>query len=156
MIKHRNLGSMLQCMAALALCIGLISQPAFGQLPWMNTNLTPQARTELFVARDDPEPEDPADCNSSASQYGFVGLRIPIARAPHRGHPGSGHSDLPGDQWRQRRGGGDCVPEPTATGLPSAPLAAATFNPALNFAWGAIVGQETRNFAHQVLASVPP
>ncbi len=47
--------------------------------------------------------------------------------------------------------GGDCVPEPTATGLPSAPLAAATFNPALNFAWGAIVGQETRNFAHQVL-----
>ena len=47
--------------------------------------------------------------------------------------------------------GGDCLPEPTATGFPSATLGAATFNPALNFAWGAIVGQETRNFAHQVL-----
>jgi beta-glucosidase len=35
--------------------------------------------------------------------------------------------------------------------LPSATLGAATFNPALNFAWGAIIGQETRNFAHHVL-----
>ena len=47
--------------------------------------------------------------------------------------------------------GGDCVPEPTATGFPSGTLGAATFNPALNFAWGAVLGQETRNFAHQVL-----
>ena len=29
--------------------------------------------------------------------------------------------------------------------------AAATFNRALNFAWGAVVGQEARNFAHHVL-----
>jgi len=47
--------------------------------------------------------------------------------------------------------GGDCVPEPTATALPSATLAGATFNRSINFEWGAVLGQEARDFAHHVL-----
>ena len=47
--------------------------------------------------------------------------------------------------------GGDCLPEPTATGLPSATLGAATFNRSINFAWGAVLGQEARDFAHHVM-----
>jgi len=40
--------------------------------------------------------------------------------------------------------GGDCLPEPVATGFPSAPLGAATFNRALNFAWG----RRSEDFGH--------
>jgi beta-glucosidase len=47
--------------------------------------------------------------------------------------------------------GGACLPEPTATGFPSGTLGAATFNPEVNFAWGVVLGQETRNVAHHVL-----
>ena len=101
--------------------------------------------------RDDPGREDRADCNPSAPNTdlpgcGFQPLGRHIEGIPRLAIP----------TFREINGGngvrgGDCLPEPTATGFPSAPLAAATFNPALNFAWGAIVGQETRNFAHQVL-----
>ena len=47
--------------------------------------------------------------------------------------------------------GGDCVPEPVRTAGPSMTLAAASFDPELVQAWGEVVGEETRSFAHQVL-----
>jgi beta-glucosidase len=47
--------------------------------------------------------------------------------------------------------GGDCLPEPAATGLPSAPASAATFNPELNRQLGDILGDEARRFGHQVM-----
>ena len=47
--------------------------------------------------------------------------------------------------------GGDCVPEPVRTAGPSMTLAAASFDPELVEAWGEVVGEETRSFAHQVL-----
>jgi len=47
--------------------------------------------------------------------------------------------------------GGDCTPEPTATALPASVAGAATFNPELNFAWGQVLGDEVRNWAHHAL-----
>jgi beta-glucosidase len=49
MMKRRRLRPMLSYITALPLFIGLISRPAFGQFPWMNPSLTPEARTELLV-----------------------------------------------------------------------------------------------------------
>ena len=49
MTKRRSFGPMLLCTAALTLSIGLIPQPAFGQLPWMNTQLPAETRTELLL-----------------------------------------------------------------------------------------------------------
>lgn len=45
--------------------------------------------------------------------------------------------------------GGDCVPEPVRTAGPSMTLAAASFDPQLMYAWGEVVGNEARTFAHQ-------
>jgi beta-glucosidase len=147
----RNPGPMLSCMAVFALSISLIPQPAYGQLPWMNTSLSAQARTELLLR---------------AMTLDEKIEQIAVLPAPNTDLPGcefqalgrhiEGIPRLAIPTFREINGGngvrgGDCLPEPTATGFPSAPMAAATFNPALNFAWGAIVGQETRNFAHQVL-----
>jgi len=152
MTKHRDLTPVLPAMTAFALSICLIPQTSFGQqLPWMDTGLTAQARTELLLRAMTlgekieqiavlPRP------NTELQGCEFQELGRHIEGIPRLAIP----------TFREINGGngvrgGDCLPEPTATGLPSAPLAAATFNPALNFAWGAIVGQETRNFAHQVL-----
>lgn len=47
--------------------------------------------------------------------------------------------------------GGDCLPEPTATALPSGIAAAATFDPEVNFEWGQVLGAEIRAWAHHAL-----
>ena len=47
--------------------------------------------------------------------------------------------------------GGDCVPEPVRTAGPSTTLAAASFDPQLMYAWGEVVGNEARTFAHQIM-----
>jgi beta-glucosidase len=47
--------------------------------------------------------------------------------------------------------GGDCLPEPAATALPSNVAAAATFDPEVNFAWGQVLGDELRAWAHHAL-----
>jgi beta-glucosidase len=142
---------MLSYVAVLPLFIALISQSAFGQLPWMNTDLGAKARTELLL---------------QAMTLDQKILQIQTLPRPNEDLPGCGFTklgrhiegipELAIPPFRAVNGGngvrgGDCLPEPTATALPSTTLGAATFNPALNFAWGAIIGQETRNFAHHVL-----
>jgi|GEM_PF-583718 len=137
--------------AALALSIGLFSQAGFAQLPWMNTNLSAAARTELLLKA--------MTLDEKIQQIAILPLpntELPGCGFQNFGRHIEGIPRLMIPTFREINGGngvrgGDCVPEPTATGLPSATLGAATFNPALNFAWGAIVGQEARNFAHQVL-----
>lgn len=51
MTKRRSFGPMLLCTAALTLSVGLIPQPAFGQLPWMNTQLQPPKRAPSCCSR---------------------------------------------------------------------------------------------------------
>jgi beta-glucosidase len=150
-MKRHRFFPLLSCIAAFALSIGLIPQPAFGQLPWMNPALSPEVRTELLIEamtldqkilqiQNLPRPnEELAGCGFTELGrhiQGIPELAIPTYRAINGGNGVRG---------------GDCLPEPTATGLPSATLGAATFNRELNFAWGAVIGQEARNFAHHVL-----
>lgn len=47
--------------------------------------------------------------------------------------------------------GGDCANEPIATGVPSTPASAATFNPELNRRLGELLGNEAKHAGHQVL-----
>jgi beta-glucosidase len=47
--------------------------------------------------------------------------------------------------------GGDCLPEPTATALPSGVAAAANFEADINFEWGEVLGSEVRSWAHHAL-----
>ncbi len=137
--------------AALALSIFVISHPAFGQPAWMNTSLTPEARTELLIGAMTLDEKisqiqnNPA-LNRDLPGCGFQSLGRHVEGIPRLSIP----------TFRAINGGngvrgGDCVPEPIATALPSATLGAATFNRTLNFAWGAVVGQEARNAAHHVL-----
>jgi len=151
MTKRHDFDPVLPYAAVFALSVFLISQPAFAQLPWMNSNLPPGTRTELLIQAMTldqkiqqlatiPEP------NADLAGCGFTRLGRHIRAIPSLAIPA----------FREVNGGngvrgGDCLPEPTSTGLPSGTLGAATFNPALNFAWGAVIGQEARNFAHHVL-----
>ena len=139
------------CVVAYTLSLGLIPQRAFAQLPWMNTDLSAAARTELLLdamtldqkilqMQTLPSP------NEELEGCGFQELGRHIEGIAELGIP----------TIRQINGGngmrgGDCVPEPTATGLPSATLGAATFSRSINFAWGEVLGQEARDFAHHVM-----
>ena len=151
MTTRRSLGPMLPKMAMLALFIGLISQPGFAQLPWMNTSLSPEARTELLIRA--------MTLDEKIQQLGnqaFPDTELPGCGFTEIGRQIRGIPRLAIPTFRAINGGtgirgGACVPEPTATAFPSAPLGAATFNPAISFAWGAVLGQESRNLAHQVL-----
>jgi beta-glucosidase len=117
----------------------------------MNTGLHPAARTELLLKAmtldqkidqmqtiPSPNTELPGCELQPLGRHveGIPELAIPTLRAINGG---------------TGMRGGDCLPEPTATGLPSATLGAATFNRSINVAWGAVLGDEARDFAHHVL-----
>jgi beta-glucosidase len=138
-------------MAAFALSMSLIPQPAFAQLPWMDTALSAQARTELLLRAMTLEQkiqqiQNLPLPNEELAGCGFTALGRHIQGIPELAIP-----TFRGINGGTGVRGGDCLPEPIATGLPSSTLGAATFNPGLSFAWGAVLGQETRNFAHHVL-----
>lgn len=83
---------------------------------------------------------------NKVAQCGFTAVGRRITGIPELGIP----------TFREINGGngvrgGDCVPEPVRTAGPSMTLAAASFDPELVQAWGEVVGEETRSFAHQVL-----
>jgi beta-glucosidase len=151
MKKHRRRLSTLSHMATLVLVSYLIPQLAFGQLPWMNKQLSPEARTELLLRAMTLDEKIQQMANEAFPETELPGCGFTAVGRQIRGIP-----RLAIPNFRLINGGngvrgGVCVPEPTATGFPSAPLAAATFNPAINFSWGAVLGQETRNDAHHVL-----
>jgi len=138
--------------AAFSLLLGLVPHLATAQQrPWMNPSLSPAARTELLlramtvdqkIAQMQTIPSKNVELAGCGFQplgrhvEGIPELAIPTLRAINGGNG---------------MRGGDCLPEPTATGLPSATLAAATFNRSLNLAWGTVLGEETRDFAHHVM-----
>lgn len=124
-------------------------------LPWMNAELPPDERAEALLAamtleqkmqqifnlpvlNEDLQDEDPPCEFQRVGRHieGIPELGIPTFRS---GNGGTGIR------------GGDCLPEPTATALPSAVAGAATFDPAVNFKWGQVLGAEIRAWAHHAL-----
>jgi len=111
---------MFSCTAVFALAIALIPQTAFAQLQWMNTTLSAAERTELLLRamtldqkiqqmQNVPHPNDELEgCGFQRLGRHVEGIRelaIPTLRAINGGNGVRG---------------GDCLPEPTATALPSA------------------------------------
>jgi beta-glucosidase len=151
--KHRRLGMTLAYIVMMqALFSSFMSQPAAAQtLPWMDPTLSPEVRTELLLGT--------MSLDQKIEQMGNnprPNQEVPGCEFTPLGRHIEGIPELAIPTYRAINGGtgmrgGDCLPEPTATGLPSATLGAATFNRAVNFAWGAVLGQEVRNFAHHVL-----
>jgi beta-glucosidase len=132
---------------------------AQNDLPWMDASLPPQQRTELLLDAmrldekiqqaanrrgynpelDDGDPANGGPCDpqpTSRHIEGIPALAIPTMRFSNGG---TGIR------------GGDCIPELTATGVPSGIAGAATFNPELNLAWGRVLGNELRAWAHHAM-----
>ena len=115
--------------------------------PWMDRNRPPEERAELLVAAmtfDEKlsqlhgqiglNPEFPCG-HSTRHVPGVPRLRIPTMRITN-GPAGVGP--------------GDCVPQKPATALPSGLALAASWDPALAYAFGEIAGTETVNLATHV------
>ncbi len=126
-----------------------------GQQVWMNPLLPPADRTGALLAamtldqkiqqlynlpilNVDLQDEDPPCEFQRVGRHieGVPQLRIPTFRFANGG---TGIR------------GGDCLPEPTATALPSGVAAAATFDPQINYEWGQVLGAELRSWAHHSL-----
>src|SRR5690625_1023331 len=135
-----------------ALVAGGLAQPAHADnhLPWQDTSLSPEERTELLIdamsldqkisqlaitVHDDTELEECDEIATARTILPIPELGIPTLRFVNAG---TGIR------------GGTCQ-NPVATGIPSAPLAAATFDRDLNYEWGQVLGAEAKAYAHQVL-----
>jgi len=130
--------------------------PAAAEVPaWMNTALSAAERADALLAAmtleqklqqiynfpilnselQDEKP--PCDFQSVGRHIeGIPELKIPTFRFANGGTGVRG---------------GDCLPEPTATALPSAVAGAANFDAEVNFEWGQVLGAEIRSWATQAL-----
>jgi beta-glucosidase len=124
-------------------------------LPWMNTALSPEQRADLLLAQmtlqqkveqlsNDVRPAEDAANRPPGCKFQIIGRHI-------QGIPELGIPTVRMTNGGTGLRGGDCLPEPTATGVPSANATAATFNPELGRQLGDVLGDETRLHGHQVL-----
>ncbi|SOC41412.1 beta-glucosidase [Ureibacillus acetophenoni] len=144
--------------------------------PWMNTQLSAEERTELLLDEMTMEQKIQQIAISRFNENN-TGDPVVIKRggtSKYQNGEFAPEGTLPGCDWqdtgRQIRGieelgiptvrmtnggtgvkGGSCGNDPLATGLPSTPALAATFDRELNYEAGRILGEETRAFAHHVL-----
>lgn len=158
MSRHRNcLPDKPGLIAAFAVLI-ILPGMALAQSPGQNPEQRAQALLDSMtldqkiqqLANQPEETDFPSGTYLAAggrvAQCGFTSVGRRITGIPELGIP----------TFREINGGngvrgGDCVPEPIRTAGPSMTLAAASFEPSLVEAWGRVVGEETRSFAHQVL-----
>lgn len=124
-------------------------------LPWMNKQLTPEQRSDLLIARmtleqkveqisNDTRPAKKDENRPPGCEFTPIGRHI-------QGIPELGIPTVRMINGGTGVRGGDCLPEPVATGLPSTVAAAATFNPELNRQLGEVLGDEARRDGHQVM-----
>ncbi|TWE05156.1 beta-glucosidase [Neobacillus bataviensis] len=112
------------------------------QLPWMDTSLSPEKRTELLI--------DAMTLDQKIQQ--LAGMRGVIPELVECGSPGRhipGIPELGIPTFRITNGpvglgGGDCSPQDKATALPVAIGLAASFDPSLAYAFGDLMGGEAR------------
>ncbi|OMF26539.1 hypothetical protein BK133_20505 [Paenibacillus sp. FSL H8-0548] len=136
---------------SLSLAVGAASadtaQP--DTLPWMNTSLTPEVRSDLLI--------DAMSLDQKIQQIAMkpvANTNIPGCGFSSQGRHVEGIPELAIPTLRMTNGpfgGGDCAVAPTSTGLTSALTVASSFDPAVSWAWGDIIGEETRASAHNVL-----
>jgi beta-glucosidase len=147
-----------------------------GTKPWMNTQLSAEERTELLLDAMTMEQkiQQIAVSRFNENDTGETVVINKGGTSKYQNGEFAPQGTLPGCEWqdtgRQIRGieelgiptirmtnggtgvkGGSCGNDPIATGLPSTPAMAATFDRGLNYEAGRILGEETRAFAHHVL-----
>ena len=156
--------------------VNAMSDGAEGTNPWMNTKLSAKTRTELLLDKMTMEQKIQQIAISRFNEND-TGKTVVINKggtSKYQNGEFAPEGTLPGCEWqdtgRQIRGieelgiptirmtnggtgvkGGSCGNDPEATGLPSTPAMAATFDRELNYEAGRILGEETRAFAHHVL-----
>jgi beta-glucosidase len=133
----------------------LVSAQTPSTLPWMNTALTPEQRADLLIAQMTLEQKVQQLSNDTRPAQNPANRPPGCGFAPIGRHI-QGIPELAIPTVRMINGGtgvrgGDCSPEPVATGVPSTPAGAATFNPSLAFQLGDVLGDETRRDGHQVM-----
>jgi beta-glucosidase len=140
------------CSTLLVTWVGILasSSMAFAQaLPWMNPALAPAERAALLVAamtldqkieqlhgQPGPIPEVPSCGNGGRHVPGIPELQIPTFRITN-GPVGIG--------------AGDCSPQAQATALPSSLALSASWDPALAYAYGDLIGREAVNVGVHVV-----
>jgi beta-glucosidase len=129
--------------------------PASGALPWMNTALSPAERTKALLAAMTLEQKIQQMYNLPVLNDELQGQKQKCDFTPVGRHI-QGIPELKIPTFRFANGGtgvrgGDCSPEPTATAVPSAIAAAATFDRQINYEWGQVLGAEVRDWAHYTL-----
>jgi len=140
---------------------GLFVTAGASAQPWMNSSLPANARADLVQAQMTRDEE-------LTLVHGYLGVayqpgfREPLTDAWRKVLPGSA-GYVPGiprlgipalaesDASLGVANGGNMRPGDTATALPSSLLTAATWNPQLSFAAGAMIGQEARRKGFNVL-----
>lgn len=156
MTRHRGLGPRVAVSAfAVTLAVGLTAPPAFaanGDRPWLDTSRSPEERAELLL--------DAMTLDQKIQQLGIVAADesdvLEGCEQKATGRVIVGIPDLGIPNFRMTNGGtgvkgGSCDHDPIATGLPSTPAMAATFDRDLNYTIGEILGEETYAYAHQVM-----
>src|SRR5205823_2597446 len=140
------------CSALLVACAGILASSSivFAQaLPWMNPALPPGERAALLVTamtldqkiaqihgQPGPIPEVPSCGNGGRHVPGIPELQIPTFRITN-GPVGIG--------------AGDCSPQMQATALPSSLALAASWDPAVAYAYGDLIGREAVNVGVHVV-----
>ena len=121
--------------------------PASGDAPWMDRSRRPEDRAELVVAA--------MTLDEKLTQlHGRIGVNPQFPCGDSTRHvPGVPRLGIPTMRITNGPAGvgpGDCVPQKSATALPSALARAASWDPALAYAFGEVAGTETANLATHV------
>ncbi|WP_166875701.1 beta-glucosidase [Salinibacterium sp. ZJ450] len=135
--------------AVLAATLGLPAVANADDLPWMNTALSAEARSDLLI--------DAMTLDEKIQQIAMrpvANTNIPGCAFSAQGRHVEGIPHLAIPTLRMTNGpfgNGDCLVAPTSTGLTSALTVASSFDAAVSAEWGSILGEETRASAHNVL-----
>ncbi|WP_284035689.1 glycoside hydrolase family 3 C-terminal domain-containing protein [Neobacillus sp. 114] len=112
------------------------------QLPWMDTSLSPEKRTELLINAMTLDQK----IQQLAGKSGAI-PELPECGSPGRHVPGILELGIPTFRITNGPvglGGGDCSPQDKATALPVAIGLAASFDPSLAYSFGNLMGGEAR------------
>ncbi|MEH7111589.1 glycoside hydrolase family 3 C-terminal domain-containing protein [Neobacillus niacini] len=146
-LRKLVLSSLVIIVTVTAIATGALAAPSqststVSSLPWMDTSLSPEARSELLI--------NAMTLEQKIQQ--LAGARGAIPELPECGTPGRhvpGIPELGIPTFRITNGpvglgGGDCSPQDKATALPVALGLAASFDQDLAYAYGNLMGGEAR------------